>query len=123
MPNLNLETIMEQIIQFRDERDWAQFHTVRNLMAALSIEVGELQETVLWKTDAEIDALLETNQRDAICEELADVLIYALLLTQKLGENPLELMQKKIRINAQKYPPELARGNATKYTELSNPKS
>lgn len=114
---------MEQIIHFRDERDWAQFHTVRNLMAALSIEVGELQETVLWKTDAEIDALLESNERDTVCEELADVLIYALLLTQKLGEHPLELMQKKIRINARKYPPELARGNARKHTELDQSKT
>jgi NTP pyrophosphatase (non-canonical NTP hydrolase) len=120
---MSLDSVIEQIIQFRDERDWAQFHTVRNLMAALSIEVAELQETVLWKTDEEIDALLESPKRDLICEELADVLIYALLLASKLGENPIVLMQKKIKINASKYPKELARGNARKYTELSDPES
>ena len=123
MSAMNLDALIEQITQFRDERDWSQFHTVRNLMAALSIEAAELQETVLWKTDAEIDALLDSDQRHVICEELADVLIYALLLANKLGENPIEIMRKKIEINARKYPPELARGNAKKYTELADPKS
>ena len=120
---MSLDSVIDEIIQFRDDRDWAQFHGVRNLMAALSIEVAELQETVLWKTDDQIDELLQSDEKNRICEELADVFIYALLLAHKLDEHPLAIIKKKLKINAKKYPPELARGNALKYTDLSDQKS
>lgn len=115
---MTLQDILTEITQFRDDRDWEQFHSVRNLITAISVEVGELQEAVLWKTDVEIQDLLSSDMRKKITDELADVLIYSLLLTNDLGENPLELIQTKLRENEQKYPVNLSKGRATKYTDL-----
>jgi NTP pyrophosphatase (non-canonical NTP hydrolase) len=107
------------IVAFRDERDWAQFHTPRNLAAALAIEAAELQELLLWKSDQEIDAVLaESKGRNKLQEELGDVLIFTLLLSHSCGIDPLKAVQQKLRVNAAKYPVEKARGISTKYTEL-----
>ena len=107
------------IIAFRDQRDWAQFHTPRNLAAALAIEAAELQEIMLWKSDHEIDALLaDPKGRQELHQELGDVLIFALLLSQSCGIDPLKAVQQKLAVNAAKYPVDKARGVSTKYTEL-----
>jgi len=114
-----LQDILTEITDFRDQRDWSQFHSVRNLIAAISVEAGELQESVLWKTDDEVQQLLTSNSRERLTDELADVLIYALLLTNDLGMDPRALIKSKLRKNEQKYPIELSKGRATKYTELA----
>jgi NTP pyrophosphatase (non-canonical NTP hydrolase) len=106
-----LNHITTLLRQFRDERNWAQFHNPKDLALALSIEAAELTEQFLWKS-AE-----EANQ-DRVREELADVLLYALQLADRYGWDPEQLMLDKLANNAQKYPVEKARGTATKYTDL-----
>ena len=104
----------EALIEFRDERDWKQFHDPKNLAAALSIEAAELNEVFLWMTtegSREVDV-------ERVREELADVLAYALLMADAFGLNPEEIVLEKVKRNAEKYPVEKARGVATKYTEL-----
>ena len=114
-----LHDVMKAIVAFRDERDWAQFHTPRNLAAALAIEAAELQETMLWKPDREVELLLtDTKKREELQQELGDVLIFALLLAHGCGIDPLQAIHQKLAINAVKYPIEKARGVATKYTDL-----
>jgi dCTP diphosphatase len=77
----DLQELIERIKSFRDERNWKQFHTPRNLAAALAVEASELQETMLWKTDPEVDEFLKTTDgRTSVASEIADVLIFSLLL-------------------------------------------
>ncbi|MGE4434017.1 MAG: MazG-like family protein [Bacteroidales bacterium] len=106
--------IIQLLIQFRNDRDWEQFHDSKNLALALFLEAAELNELFLWKKESESDDV-------DICrlkEELADVLAYAFLLAEKHNLDILEIMREKIKRNAQKYPVEKARGTAKKYTEL-----
>lgn len=91
------------------ERDWAQFHSLENLAKSISIEAGELLECFQWSADAD---------PDRIRDELADVLTYCLLLADKLGEDPDELVLRKLEQTRAKYPVEKARGRSTKYDAL-----
>lgn len=106
-----LEEVIEQILKFRDDRDWKKFHNPKDLALALSIEAGELNELFLWKDAKDVDA-------DKLKEELADVLIYAFLLAENQGLDVLEILSNKLKINAAKYPIEKAKGNANKYDQL-----
>ena len=113
------QSLLEDVRRFRDERDWSQFHTPKNLAAAIAIEAAELQERFLWKTDAEIDRDMKTAAKKAgVAEELADVLMFALLLADRIGIDVGQAIVDKLAANAKKYPVALARGNARKYTEL-----
>lgn len=106
-------------VAFRDARDWAQFHTPRHLAAGLAIEAGELQETMLWKDDAEVEALLaDPTARRPVADELADVVIYALLFAERAGIDLAAAVRAKLEQNAAKYPVGASRGRATKYTDL-----
>lgn len=109
MKDLNL--LIEEIVKFRDERDWNQFHNSKDLALALSIESSELLELFLWKDN-------EDFKLDKLKEELADVLMYALLLAHKHNLNISEIIQEKIKKNGEKYPVDKSKGNATKYNEL-----
>lgn len=102
---------------FARERDWEQFHSPKNLAAALSVEAAELLEHFQWLTE-EQSRNLPPEKRAQAAEEVADVLLYALQLADKLGIDPLDAAWKKLRINEEKYPVERARGRSTKYTEL-----
>jgi len=106
--------LMDALVQFRNERDWQQFHDSKNLAIALSIEAAELNEVFLWK---DVNASEEVN-KEKIKEELADVFAYALLLAEKHNLNVTEIVLDKIARNAQKYPVDKAKGNAKKYDEL-----
>ena len=107
------------LLAFRDARDWKQFHTPRQLAAALAIEAGELQQAMLWKTDAEIEAALADPAFKAeIGDEIADVLSFALLLAHDLGLDPGQLIEAKLEKNEARYPVEKSRGRSTKYTNL-----
>lgn len=110
----DLKTITQKLIEFRDEREWSQFHDPKNLAAALSIEAAELNEIFLWKDSKNSHQYAP----ERVSEELADVLSYALLLADHYQLNILEIIESKMAKNAQKYPIELARGNSKKYTEL-----
>lgn len=114
-----LHGLMQKILSFRDERNWKQFHTPRNLAAAMSIEIGELQEEMLWKTDDEVEKLLNSPAgKKNIAAEIADVLIYGLLLCDATAIDPVVAITDKLIENGQKYPVDLARNSAAKYTNL-----
>ena len=107
-----IAAVAERLRAFNRERDWEQFHTPKDLAIALSVEAGELLEPFLWKRPD--DALA----REAIEEELADVLICAINLSQRLGVDLLAAVERKIARNAERYPVSLARGRADKHDVL-----
>lgn len=107
----DLKEITEALLQFRDERDWGQFHNAKDLALALSIEAGELLETFLWKSSDQADI-------GRIKEELADVFTFAFLLAEKYDLDVKQIVLEKMEKNALKYPVEKSRGSAKKYTEL-----
>jgi dCTP diphosphatase len=114
--------LLDEARRFRDARDWSQFHTPKNLAAAIAIEAAELQEQFLWKTDKEIAQNLKSGpKRDAVVEEVADIFLFALLLADRLEIDVGQAIAEKLAANEQKYPVALARGNARKYTELGDP--
>lgn len=118
MPS-ELEDLLNKIQAFSDERDWDQFHTIKNLILALVGEVGELAEAVQWKTESEIAAFLKTADGNNIfSEEIADVAIYLLRLCQKADIDLIEVIDKKMIKNNLKYPIDKSRGTAKKYKDL-----
>jgi NTP pyrophosphatase (non-canonical NTP hydrolase) len=106
-----IKKITEQLIAFRDERDWAQFHNPKDLAVALNIEAGELLEAFLWKNAEDADI-------EKVKEELADVFAYAFLLAEKYDFDVKEIVLEKIKKNGAKYPVEKAKGTAIKYNNL-----
>ncbi|MFM8415479.1 MAG: nucleotide pyrophosphohydrolase [Planctomycetota bacterium] len=118
-PRATLADLVAAVARFRDDRDWAQFHTPKNLAAATAIEAAELQERFLWQTDAEVEHdLADAAKRAGVAEEIADVVMFAMLLADRLGIDLAEAVVAKLAANERKYPVNLARGNARKYTEL-----
>jgi NTP pyrophosphatase (non-canonical NTP hydrolase) len=118
-PPSSIVDLVAAVCRFRDARDWTQFHTPKNLAAAIAIEAAELQERFLWKTDAEVDReLADAAKLAGVAEEIADVVMFAMLLADRLGIDLAEAISAKLAANEQKYPVQLARGNARKYTEL-----
>jgi len=113
----SLEALRDALRQFAAERDWDQFHTPKNLATALSVEVAELLEHFQWLTP-EQSQRMTTAQLAAIRLELADVLLYLIRLSDRLGVDLLVAAVDKMAINAKKYPVDLAKGTAKKYTEL-----
>jgi NTP pyrophosphatase (non-canonical NTP hydrolase) len=107
----DLEEITLALLQFRNERDWEQFHNAKDLALALNIEAGELLELFLWKK-------AEEANKEKVKEELADVLSYAFLLANKYDLDVKEIVLEKIKMNAEKYPIDKAKGSAKKYDEL-----
>ena len=112
-----LQDLRDRLRQFAAERDWEQFHSPKNLSMALGAEAGELLEIFLWRTEEESRAL-PPEAHAAAGEEIADILLYLVRLGDQLGIDPVAAAQRKLAVNAQKYPVEKARGNSKKYTEL-----
>ncbi len=118
-PTTPLDALMQQVLAFREARDWQQFHTLRNLIVSTSIEAGELLETIQWKDDAQIAAMLADAQGRAHLEqECADVFIYLLLVAHTAGFDLVKAAADKVRVNEARYPVDKARGNARKHSEL-----
>lgn len=109
-----LEQLREKILQFRDERNWQQFHNPKDLALSLSLEASELLELFQWKTSEEA---IEKNL-DKMKDELADVLIYAILFANEVGIDIVKEIENKILKNAEKYPYKKSYGRNLKYTEL-----
>ena len=107
----DIETIIQELIKFRNERDWEQFHNPKDLAIALNIEAAELLELFLWKGHEEANI-------DKIKEELADVFAYAFLIAEKYNLNVKDIVNEKIKLNAEKYPIDKAKGNSKKYNQL-----
>ncbi|MHB8843312.1 MAG: nucleotide pyrophosphohydrolase [Nitrospirota bacterium] len=115
----DLETIQKKILSFRNERDWAQFHDPKNLAEALTIEAGELLENFLWKT-TEQSRNLSPEELKNVKEELADIFIFLTYLSEEYKIDLLSEVEKKIALNAAKYPIDKARGSSKKYTDLKD---
>lgn len=111
-----LAPLSAALAQFAAEREWDRFHTPKNLAAALAVEAAELLEPFQWLT-AEESAQLDPRQREAVTQELADVLLYTVRLADRLGIDLHAAATAKLALNAQKYPVEQSRGNATKAGE------
>jgi NTP pyrophosphatase (non-canonical NTP hydrolase) len=109
-----LDKLINELIQFRDERDWEQFHNSKDLALGISIEAAELNELFLWKSKEQV----KTVSEEKIKEELADVLNYCFLLAKKHNLSPIDIVREKLEKNRQKYPIDKAKGSAKKYNEL-----
>jgi NTP pyrophosphatase (non-canonical NTP hydrolase) len=116
MPDKDLSKLRAAIRQFATERDWDQFHSPKNLAMALGAEAGELLEQFQWLTEPE-SSDPNPKKRQAIADELADILIYLIRLADKLDIDLIEAAFTKIEKNAEKYPAELVRGSMRKYNE------
>lgn len=103
---------------FRDARDWKQFHNPKDVALSLVLEAGEVMEHFQWKNKEEMEKYVTTN-RNEIGEELADVLYWVLLMSHDLKIDVLDALEKKIKINEDKYPVEKSKGNHTKYDKLA----
>lgn len=107
----DIQKLTNELIKFRNERDWGQFHNPKDLAIALNIETSELLESFLWKPFEEVDEA-------KVKEELADVFAYAFLLAEKYDFDVPSIVLDKISKNAEKYPVDKAKGSAKKYNEL-----
>lgn len=114
----DLETLKLRLRDFADSRDWNQFHSPKNLCMALSVEIAEITEHFQWLTE-EQSRNLPQDKREEVATELADTLLYLIRLADKLKIDLAAAASSKIELNAQKYPVDMSRGNAKKYTEFS----
>ena len=115
----SLESLRDRLREFAKERDWDQYHTPKNLSMALIAEAAELVEHFQW-VEGDKSHLLEDKTRTSVEEELADILIYLVRISDKLGIDLYQAVERKLEINEKKYPAELVRGSAKKYTEYSS---
>ena len=106
-----MKNVINEILKFRNDRDWEQFHNSKDLALAISIEAAELLELFLWKENEDVNP-------DRLKEELADILTFSLLLAHKHGLDPEKIIREKLHQNEKKYPISKAKGTAKKYTEL-----
>ncbi|MGY1457061.1 nucleotide pyrophosphohydrolase [Luteimonas sp. A534] len=113
----DIEELQAALRRFADERDWGQFHSPKNLAVSLSLEAAEVLEHFQWLTE-EQSRTLDDARRQAVAHEIADVLLYLLQLSDRLGIDPLEAARQKLALNAERYPADKARGTSRKYTEL-----
>jgi NTP pyrophosphatase (non-canonical NTP hydrolase) len=115
----DIESLKALLLKFRDDRNWKQFHTLKNLIISLNLEAAELLELTQWKTDDEIASLQPDPEfQEGLRDECADVLLYLLLIADVAGIDLLEAAAEKIKKNALRYPVDQAYGSAKKYSEL-----
>lgn len=104
-----MKELIKEIRKFNEKRDWDKFHSPENLAKSISIEAGELLECFQWNNNYDLEE---------VKSELADILNYSLLLADKLNIDPKQIVLDKMKITAQKYPIEKAKGVSTKYNKL-----
>jgi dCTP diphosphatase len=112
----SLEELRSRINQFVKERDWEQFHSPKNLAMAMIVEAAELVEHFQWDT-LEESRQLDDAKREQVGQELADTFVYLLRIAEVTGIDLIEAANRKIDLNAQKYPVDKAKGSNKKYTE------
>ncbi|HAD30985.1 MAG TPA: nucleotide pyrophosphohydrolase [Methylophaga sp.] len=111
--------LLKQLIEFRRERDWEQFHNPKDIAISLSIEAAELLEWFQWRNKTEIKQMLETDKREDLEDEIADVAVYLSYLCHDLNIDIEQAIQRKMQKNAAKYPVDKVKGRADKYNEYS----
>ena len=114
--NTSVSVLKEKVAKFRDERDWLKFHNPKDLSIALSIEAAELEELFLWKDDVSADKIRKSQkQLQRVKEEMADIFIYLLSLSNVLGLDVSKTVNEKLEQNAMKYPISKTKGSNKKY--------
>jgi len=113
----NIDELTKKLIAFRNARDWKQFHKPKDLAVSLSLEAAEVLEHFQWKSEKEIEEYIKSH-KDEISEELADVFNWVLIMCHDFGIDILKASDKKIKLNATKYPIEKSKGKHTKYNKL-----
>lgn len=113
-----IKKLQKQIIKFRDDRNWKNYHKPKDVAISIVLEATELLEHFQWKNEEEIGKYLKSPKSDEVKEEIADVAIYLLQLSHDLGIDLEEEIFSKLEKNAKKYPIEKIKGNYKKYTEL-----
>ena len=116
---MDIEKLQAELREFAKERDWEQFHTPKNLMMAMTGEVGELLEIFQWLSDSK-SLSLDSDTKKATAEELADIFIYLVRLSDILEIDLEQSVKDKLELNGQKYPVHLSKGNAKKYNKRSD---
>lgn len=111
-----MDDLVRSLRQFVKERDWEQFHSPKNLVMALSVEVAEIVEHFQWLTE-EQSKNLAPEKRQALADEIGDVLIYLTMLADKFGIDPVDAAREKMKKNVVKYPADKVKGKSGKYTE------
>ena len=112
-----LHMLKEKIISFRKERDWEQYHNLKDLAISLSLEASEVLELFQWKTTEEINRDFSEKIKTQLEHEIADVAIYLLLICNEAEIDIADAIDKKIEINKQKYPVETFKGSTRKYND------
>jgi NTP pyrophosphatase (non-canonical NTP hydrolase) len=115
--SLEFDKIREKIINFREKREWKQFHDPKNLAEAISIEASELLEIFLWKRSDESRNMSDTEIAK-IKNEIADIFIYSVYLCDEFGINLFSTVNNKLMLNDAKYPIDKSKGSSKKYTDL-----
>jgi NTP pyrophosphatase (non-canonical NTP hydrolase) len=113
----SIERLTKKIIDFRDKRDWAQFHNPKDVALSLVLESTEVLEHFQWKNGKHIDEYVKKNKEE-ISEELADVLYWVLLMSHDLDIDIKKALERKLKINDKKYPVEKSKGKSIKYNKL-----
>ena len=120
MDSIDVSKIDSKVQKFIDERDWDQFHSIKNLSMALSVEASELVELFQWLTEEQSNCTKENSKlKEKVAEELADIFIYLTRIAKKSGIEIEEAVLNKIERNSLKYPVDKAKGSAKKDDELS----
>ena len=115
---MDIRELQKKIIEFRDARDWAQYHNPKDLAISLSLEAAELLEIFQWKDPQEVGAIkCDPEGRRRVKEELGDILIYALNMCHAFSFDPSGVILEKLDMNEKKYPVEKAKGSAKKYSD------
>lgn len=119
----DIDALTERLRRFNRDRDWEQFHTTKNLLLALVGEVGELASLFQWQQESDVSGWMDDSvHREQAEHELADVLAYLIQIADSLDVDLVAALNAKIDLNDSKYPAELSRGSAAKYTELGREK-
>jgi NTP pyrophosphatase (non-canonical NTP hydrolase) len=113
----DFDELKQQLLRFRDDRDWKQFHDPKNLTEAVAIEAAELLEIFLWR-DSTSSVDVAHQKRERIAEEASDIFIFLLYLCEAAGVDLLDAVRRKLLENERKYPVEKVRGKSDKYKEL-----
>tara|TARA_Y100000591_G_C21553170_1_gene554741 strand:- start:301 stop:663 length:363 start_codon:yes stop_codon:yes gene_type:complete len=116
--SINIEVIKKKLRDFSKERNWEQYHSPKNLVMALSVEVAELVEIFQWSNEGGLDVIEDADQKIKIEKEIADIFNYLVKLIDMLDIDIEEVSLNKIKENAKKYPIDKVKGRSAKYSEL-----